>query len=83
MADWNRKPNEPHRWFGRFDRYFRPQGKGRTVEEAWRQWREIEGKRAKAKVAPQQWRDEAKKWKWEEPQPLQSNTAKIPKAEKP
>jgi hypothetical protein len=52
-------------WFGRFDKYYRPQGTERTLLGAYNAWR-IEENRGESKSLARSWDRNAKKWRWKE-----------------
>jgi len=67
MNVWDQQPDEPHRWFSRFDSYYRVlPPSSRSIEEAWRQWKLKEPNQSKAKRAPAQWILVSQEWKWKE-----------------
>jgi len=67
MPAWDQQPDEPHRWFSRFDSYYCAlPPSSRSIEEAWRQWKQREPNQSKAKRAPAQWILVSQEWKWKE-----------------
>lgn len=62
MRDVNGKL-EPARWFARFE-IFRHLGPERTIEEAWRRWREREANDGKGKRPSRHWYAASEKWHW-------------------
>lgn len=72
---WDQQADEPNKWFDRFDRFYRPLGADRTVEQAYRDYLvaygkpiEVKGKRRRpprqwwAAVAAYSWKDRALAW---------------------
>jgi hypothetical protein len=62
---WDRWPDEDSLWFDRFDTFYRSQGPGRTLVDAYRTWyREQHGKLpSRAGVIPS-WADKSNEWQW-------------------
>ena len=60
---WHRLPDEPALWYGRFDKFYRPQGTERTLLEAINLWRVSEGKERTTNIG-QAWANAAKEWDW-------------------
>jgi len=61
---WERQPGEPALWFSRFDRYFRPLGEERTIEEAWRRWKHDNARHSKTARPHKSWYRIAREWHW-------------------
>jgi hypothetical protein len=59
---WERLPDEPNRWFGRFERY-RLMGPGRSIQGACNRERVGKGRKESAD-APGSWRNASKSWHW-------------------
>lgn len=62
MQPWDRQPNEPARWYARFQ-VFLNLGTHRTVEEAYRFTATVEG--LKGKRPGGQWYEIAREWEWD------------------
>lgn len=56
---------EPARWFARFEIY-RHLGPERTIEEAWRRWRDRESRGIKGKRPSRHWSAMSQEWRWKE-----------------
>lgn len=65
---WERMDGEPALWFGRLDKYYRPQGSERTLEAAYNLWLQSEGSNPKQKSRrpPSTWYSRTKEWRWKE-----------------
>lgn len=63
---WDRMTDETTSWFHRFDKYYRPLGPERTIEQAWRDWKSENALESNGKRPPKQWYQNAKKWNWTE-----------------
>ena len=65
---WDRQRNEggklePGRWFARFE-MFRHLGSDRTLEEAWRRWRDQTTRDIKGRRPSKHWCGNSQKWNW-------------------
>jgi hypothetical protein len=58
---WDRMPDEPNRWYQRFEA-FRLQGPGRTIEAVYRA--ECEAKLSKVKRPSKRWYEIVRLWSW-------------------
>lgn len=63
MQPWEQQPQEPPRWYARFE-IFRRMGPRRTLNEAFRIAGEAEGFHGKS--ASGSWKQQARLWKWRE-----------------
>ncbi len=65
---WDRMDGEPALWFGRFDKYYRPQGSERTLEGAYNLWLQAEGSKAQrsSRRPGKNWYIRTKAWRWKE-----------------
>lgn len=63
-TSWSRMPGEPYRWYDRMDKYFRQLGPERTIEEAWRNWKQSGASRSRARRPSRLWYEHAKRWDW-------------------
>jgi hypothetical protein len=63
MQPWEKQPEEPARWYARFD-IFRRLGPGRTLEAAYRIAAKAEG--LSKKRAGEEWHVHARRWQWRE-----------------
>ena len=61
---WDRREGEPPLWYNRFDSHFLPQGPERTLEEAWRRWKQTDAPGSKGKRPSAQWYARAKEFDW-------------------
>jgi len=61
---WERLEGEPYQWFHKFYSFFRPQGPGRSIEEAYRWFKDDEAPFLKGERPSQAWYDNAKEWDW-------------------
>lgn len=65
LRAWDRQPEEPDRWFDRFDRFYRPQGPGRTLTEAYRQYYiERHHREPERPGYTTEWGKASKSWRW-------------------
>lgn len=62
---WDRQPNEPERWFLRFDAYRRA-GVDRAIETVWRQERQAKGENGKQGRPSRHWYEASQTWRWKE-----------------
>jgi hypothetical protein len=67
---WEQRPKEPDRWYGRFHAYYLLMGSERSVESAYRRFREeVESggdpvdRRTRRKM-PGSWQEACAKWEW-------------------
>jgi len=66
---WDRMDGEPSMWYARMDKYYRPQGPERSIEEAYRLWLQDPTTRKRKHPAPRPnkyWHYNARDWKWRE-----------------
>lgn len=62
MSAWDQLPGEPDAWFAKFDRFFRPLGPDRSLEQAYGDWISSK-KRAKSTARdPKSRRQPSKSW---------------------
>ena len=61
---WERERGEPSNWHNRLDKYFRPLGPERTIEQAWRLWKQAEAVGSTGRRPSAWWYAAAKRWKW-------------------
>ena len=66
MDAWERQPEEPARWFYRFDVYYRPLGPERSLLAAYNAWRSDKGRERPTDSVSDAWRKRAEAWHWRE-----------------
>ena len=66
MEAWERQRDEPAKWFGRFDQFFRPAGTDRSLRGAYQAWREQERPEMSrvSNGVSEAWQRNAKRWDW-------------------
>jgi hypothetical protein len=64
---WDKRDNEPSLWWGRFDKFYRPQGPGRTLTQAYRlSYEEKNGRPPTRAGYSADWKNKAELWEWKE-----------------
>ena len=64
---WDRREQEPSLWFDRFNRFYRPQGPGRTLTQAYRSaYEEKHGRKPTRAGYSADWKNKAELWDWKE-----------------
>jgi hypothetical protein len=64
---WDKREQEPSLWWGRFNKFYRPQGPGRTLTQAYRSaYEEKNGKAPTRRGYSADWKDKAELWNWAE-----------------
>lgn len=67
IRPWDRWEGEDSKWFDRFDRFYRAQGPGRSLSEAYRQYyKEQYGHLPERPGYTTGWGNVSKEWKWQE-----------------
>lgn len=63
---WERKPDEPTRWYDRFVQFYLPLGTTRSILRAYRLYTQSleDGQSKSDKYAPSPWYDHSKTWHW-------------------
>lgn len=64
---WDKRDQEPSLWWDRFNRFYRPQGPGRTLTQAYRAaYEEKNGKKPTRAGYSVDWKTKAEIWNWAE-----------------
>lgn len=63
MAEWDQRPDEPSRWFDRFNNY-RSLGPQRTMQGAFDLWKSGSAKAIKSTRPTTDWYEMAERWEW-------------------
>lgn len=62
--EWDQLEDEPPDWFMRFYTYYLPLGSNRSIEQAFRDWRDNEALKSKAKRPNPTWYRSSAQWRW-------------------